>query len=243
MPPRKPIKATKKPTTTANNDAGALVENGSVPENRSLKPREAELFRDCLTKYENKEYTQGLEKAEEVLKVKPDHGGEFLPFLSLPFSLEPLVDQYVLLRGRVTVYEGSLLLLSRQETRRIRNHQERSREGFAISHRLACLRDRLASRQALGGSPRLLQEGVCHRKGQYSRRRLSLVIHHLARILTFLRSLGFTQSPQRSVNFNGSLEKIRRICRRSTLHPPNSTSISPKLARAGRCTISRQTLL
>ncbi|GAA5837203.1 hypothetical protein JCM5353_001596 [Sporobolomyces roseus] len=74
MPPRKPIKATKKPAATSNNDAGALVENGSVPENRSLKPREAELFRDCLTKYENKEYTSGLEKVEEVLKVKPDHG-------------------------------------------------------------------------------------------------------------------------------------------------------------------------
>lgn len=90
MPPRKPIKATKKPAATSNNDAGALVENGSVPENRSLKPREAELFRDCLTKYENKEYTSGLEKVEEVLKVKPDHGGEPSLFLSLFARTPPI---------------------------------------------------------------------------------------------------------------------------------------------------------
>lgn len=44
-------------------------------ENRFLPAPQAELFRQVLSLYEGKEYTEGLDKVEQILRVKPDHGG------------------------------------------------------------------------------------------------------------------------------------------------------------------------
>ncbi|GAA5890758.1 hypothetical protein JCM16303_000195, partial [Sporobolomyces ruberrimus] len=73
MPPRrKPIRTAVKPVPAATEPAHeALVDKD---ENRFLPAPQAELFRQVLSLYEGKEYTEGLDKVEQILRVKPDHG-------------------------------------------------------------------------------------------------------------------------------------------------------------------------
>ncbi|SCZ97206.1 BZ3500_MvSof-1268-A1-R1_Chr4-2g07060 [Microbotryum saponariae] len=75
MPPRrKPVavkasaKSTAAATTELNDDPPTTVQN------RALPKKEAELFRQVLTLYENKQFTKGLETVEAILKGFPEHG-------------------------------------------------------------------------------------------------------------------------------------------------------------------------
>ncbi|GAA6062023.1 hypothetical protein JCM10212_005456 [Sporobolomyces blumeae] len=77
MPPRrKPIKAAAAKAAPPPSSASAdVADNGAQPgENRYLPKHEAELFRQVLGHYEAKEYQDGLDKAEQILKNHPDHG-------------------------------------------------------------------------------------------------------------------------------------------------------------------------
>lgn len=70
-PRRKPIKPANKATPTAE----AAVSTEGAPPNRILKEAFANLFREVLSHYESKEYNEGLEKTERILKENPEHGG------------------------------------------------------------------------------------------------------------------------------------------------------------------------
>ncbi|GAA5981699.1 hypothetical protein JCM5350_000459 [Sporobolomyces pararoseus] len=72
-PKRKPVKAGATKAAAAS-QVGEIPPQDGLPKNRQLPPKEAELFREVLSHYESKEYTQGLDKVETILKLKPEHG-------------------------------------------------------------------------------------------------------------------------------------------------------------------------
>ncbi|GAA6010456.1 hypothetical protein JCM10207_001313 [Rhodosporidiobolus poonsookiae] len=75
MPPRrKPTKPT--PASKAASTAPPPLPDGAPQPgtNRYLPPHEAELFRQVLTLYENKENSKGLETVNQILDKFPDHG-------------------------------------------------------------------------------------------------------------------------------------------------------------------------
>ncbi|SCV69473.1 BQ2448_2493 [Microbotryum intermedium] len=75
MPPRrKPVVV--KPSSKSANAAASEPndEPATTVPNRALPKKEAELFRQVLTLYENKQFTKGLETVEAILKPFPDHG-------------------------------------------------------------------------------------------------------------------------------------------------------------------------
>ncbi|KDE04801.1 hypothetical protein MVLG_04765 [Microbotryum lychnidis-dioicae p1A1 Lamole] len=77
MPPRRKPAAGKLSAKSTSTAAATTELNDDPPttvQNRALPKREAELFRQVLTLYENKQFTKGLETVEAILKGFPEHG-------------------------------------------------------------------------------------------------------------------------------------------------------------------------
>lgn len=54
----------------------------SIPKKRVLPSKEASLFKEVLTLYENKQLKKGQKTADQILKKFPEHGGMVLIFSS-----------------------------------------------------------------------------------------------------------------------------------------------------------------
>ncbi|GAA5824891.1 hypothetical protein JCM11251_005383 [Rhodosporidiobolus azoricus] len=75
MPPRRPPPKKPAASSAAAPPPANLPEGAPKPgHNRYLPPHEAELFRQVLTLYENKQNKKGLETVAQILDKFPDHG-------------------------------------------------------------------------------------------------------------------------------------------------------------------------
>ncbi|KAM0752180.1 N-terminal acetyltransferase A, auxiliary subunit [Meredithblackwellia eburnea MCA 4105] len=63
-----------KQTATAATAASAVAVPPAKDENRTLASKEQTLFKQVLQQYETKQWRKGLKTAEQILKVKPEHG-------------------------------------------------------------------------------------------------------------------------------------------------------------------------
>lgn len=95
MAPRKIV-----PTVKAEAKAAVPIKTSVLP------TKEANLFRQVLQQYEQKQWSKGIKTADSILKVYPDHGGELLHSWPLGIALIEIVRH-----DRNARYEGTLLEL------------------------------------------------------------------------------------------------------------------------------------
>ncbi|GAA5863158.1 hypothetical protein JCM8547_002815 [Rhodosporidiobolus lusitaniae] len=126
MPPRrKSVKAPPASSASSTAPPPPSADPSLKGTNRYLPAADAELFRQILQLYENKDNAKGLEIAQDVLSRHPDHGGEPLP--ALITSLMDGEGCAASKQGIVELLERSAGLLS-EENGGLRSRRNRSED-------------------------------------------------------------------------------------------------------------------